>query len=282
MTAEHMGMSGYMVWSDVRGNQVTATEIWESDWTKEIDSPLVAESTYTLRDGKIAEWMWTVSPESSWRVMNTPSSLEANRQLMTSIYEEIWNQGNLDLIDERYADDYVRHQAGYPTELAGSEGLKQFIQALRAGFPDFHCTIEEMLAAGDKVVDPLMCARARKPANGTASRPLATRSHLPPPSSIRSRMARSWRIWADYDSLGWMLQLGFELAPAQPPATSGYLPPEILVTGAYIHSPNGIKAGPDGNLYVASINERAILVIDPETGEILKRLGARGRRGWTG
>jgi sugar lactone lactonase YvrE len=40
-----------------------------------------------------------------------------------------------------------------------------------------------------------------------------------------------------------------------------------------IHSPNGIKAGPDGNLYIASSVEQAILVMNPETGEIIKRLG---------
>ncbi len=267
------GMSGYMVWSDVRGNQVTATEIWESDWTKEIDSPLVTESTYTLRDGKIAEWIWTVSPESSWRLMNIPSSLEANRQLMTSIYEEIWNQGNLDLIDERYADDYVRHQAGYPSELAGSEGLKQFVQALRVGFPDFHCTIEEMLAAGDKVVIRDECQGTQTgewngiPATGNPIRFTSTIIHQIADGKVVED-------WADYDSLGWMLQLGFELTSAHQTATSSYLLPEILVTGAQIRSPNGIKAGPDGNLYVASVNERAILVIDPETGEIVKRLGS--------
>ncbi len=59
--------------------------------------------------------------------------------------------------------------------------------------------------------------------------------------------------------------------PAQ--AASQYQPPAVLVHGAQISSPNGIKAGPDGNLYVASVGEQAILVINPETGEIIKRLG---------
>ncbi len=59
-------------------------------------------------------------------------------------------------------------------------------------------------------------------------------------------------------------------SPAQ---AAAYQPPKVLVHGAQIHSPNGIKAGPDGNLYVASVNEQAILVIDPDTGEIVKRLG---------
>ncbi|MFN8495827.1 MAG: hypothetical protein U0350_50005 [Caldilineaceae bacterium] len=53
-----------------------------------------------------------------------------------------------------------------------------------------------------------------------------------------------------------------------------YQPPTILAHGGQIHSPNGLKPGPDGNLYVASVNEQAILVINPETGQIIKRLGA--------
>jgi sugar lactone lactonase YvrE len=54
---------------------------------------------------------------------------------------------------------------------------------------------------------------------------------------------------------------------------TAYQAPEVLVHGAQIHSPNGIKSGPDGNLYVASVTEQAILVIDPDTGKIVKRLG---------
>jgi sugar lactone lactonase YvrE len=56
-------------------------------------------------------------------------------------------------------------------------------------------------------------------------------------------------------------------------AAPRYQPPAVLVHGAQIRSPNGIKAGPDGNLYVASVNEQAILVINPDTGAIIKRLG---------
>ncbi|MFN8467379.1 MAG: hypothetical protein U0X20_17610 [Caldilineaceae bacterium] len=57
------------------------------------------------------------------------------------------------------------------------------------------------------------------------------------------------------------------------PAQAAYQLPVVLAHGAQIHSPNGIKAGPDGNLYVASVTEQAIVVIDPATGEIVKRLG---------
>jgi sugar lactone lactonase YvrE len=60
---------------------------------------------------------------------------------------------------------------------------------------------------------------------------------------------------------------------AGPAQAAAYQPPEVLVHGAQIHSPNGIKAGADGNLYVASVGEQAILVMNPDTGEIVRRLG---------
>ena len=206
------GFSGYIVFSDVQGNRVTATELWESDWTREIDAPLVTKSTYTLRDGKIAEWVWTVSPESSRRVMNTPSALAANQDLMASINEEIWNQGNLDLIDERYAADYVRHEAGYPAELAGAAGLKQFIQNLRTGFPDWNCTIEDTMAAGDKVMVRYLCSGTHTGEwNGLppTGKPIQFQSMI----VHRIAVGKVVEDWSEYDSLGWMQQLGFELAP---------------------------------------------------------------------
>lgn len=58
--------------------------------------------------------------------------------------------------------------------------------------------------------------------------------------------------------------------------TSSYaqeIPNRILARGSPIHGANGIMFGPDGDLYIASILGREIVVMDPETGEILDRLG---------
>ncbi len=55
------------------------------------------------------------------------------------------------------------------------------------------------------------------------------------------------------------------------PAQSGAL--EVLVPGTPIQDAWGLEIGPDGNLYVASYLGREIVVLNPETGEILKRLG---------
>ena len=48
--------------------------------------------------------------------------------------------------------------------------------------------------------------------------------------------------------------------------------PEILVTGAAISGANGLQFGPDGLLYVASVIGSELVVLNPETGEVLSRL----------
>jgi glucose/arabinose dehydrogenase len=47
----------------------------------------------------------------------------------------------------------------------------------------------------------------------------------------------------------------------------------VWVQGSPIHGTNGLNFGPDGNLYVASVWGLEIVVMDPDTGEIVDRLG---------
>jgi sugar lactone lactonase YvrE len=48
---------------------------------------------------------------------------------------------------------------------------------------------------------------------------------------------------------------------------------QVLATGAQVCGANGIHFGPDGKLYIASVLTPTIAVMDPESGEIEKRLG---------
>jgi steroid delta-isomerase-like uncharacterized protein len=65
-------------------------------------------------------------------------------------YDEIWNQGRLDVCDELIAPDYVNHSAPLPDLPEGPEGLKQTVAAVRHAFPDVHYTIEDMVLGEDK------------------------------------------------------------------------------------------------------------------------------------
>ena len=79
------------------------------------------------------------------------STEEENKAIFRRYLEEVWNQGRLELADEIF-DRYISHQADGLTLQRGPEDLKRFVGELRSAFPDFHISINEQLAEGDKVV----------------------------------------------------------------------------------------------------------------------------------
>ena len=73
-------------------------------------------------------------------------SLEKNKAIVRKILEA-FNKRNLTLLDELVSPDYVDHYH----QAHGLEDTKRFLTMLIKGFPDFHMTIEDMMAEGDKV-----------------------------------------------------------------------------------------------------------------------------------
>ena len=72
-----------------------------------------------------------------------------NKALVVRFVEEFWSTGNLAAADELMAPDVVIHQP----EVGGIAGLKAFNTAIRAAFPDWHSTPEELIAEGDRVAE---------------------------------------------------------------------------------------------------------------------------------
>lgn len=61
---------------------------------------------------------------------------------MQRFYKEIFEGGNLALIDELVADDFVDHEEPLPGQPPGKEGVVFFVKALRAAFPDIKAKLE--------------------------------------------------------------------------------------------------------------------------------------------
>ena len=59
-----------------------------------------------------------------------------NKVLVRRIYEEMWNQGDLAVAREIFAEP---------------EGVRRFVEEFRAAFPDLRHTLEELIAEGDRV-----------------------------------------------------------------------------------------------------------------------------------
>ncbi|MCI0694953.1 ester cyclase [candidate division KSB1 bacterium] len=75
---------------------------------------------------------------------------ENNTATMKRFYEEVVNKGNLKLIDELVAAEFVEHEE-LPGLKPGREGLKEFFSMFRAAFPDLHFQVNDLIAKGDKV-----------------------------------------------------------------------------------------------------------------------------------
>ena len=75
---------------------------------------------------------------------------DQNKTIVRRAFEEPW-KGNLDVVDELVASDYVGHDPASLEPLHGPEGVKEFISAYTAAFPDARITVEEQLAEGDRV-----------------------------------------------------------------------------------------------------------------------------------
>ena len=140
-------------------------------------------------------------------------SAEENKALVSRWIEEGWNQGNVAIIDELAAPDFVDHHVppGLPPN---AEGHKAWLQLARAGFPDLQLTIEDMIADGDKVV-------ARMMVTGTQTGEFMG---LPPSGKLVSVTAigisriadgKSVEYWENFDALGVMQQIGAIPSPGQ-------------------------------------------------------------------
>ena len=120
---------------------------------------------------------------------------------------EVFNTGDMSVVDETVADGAVSHDPAQPEELSGPEGQKQLTQMYRTAYPDLQVTVEEQFSDGD-----LVCTRWK--AEGTNDGELAG---MPPTGKSISitgisidkvqdgKVVEAWNHW---DNAGMMQQLG--------------------------------------------------------------------------
>jgi predicted ester cyclase len=77
--------------------------------------------------------------------------LAANKAVVRSFFEQVFNQGRLDLIEELFAPDYTG--AGFAGHgPSGPASVRRAVMAYRWAFPDIHFTVNTLTAEGDDVV----------------------------------------------------------------------------------------------------------------------------------
>jgi steroid delta-isomerase-like uncharacterized protein len=76
----------------------------------------------------------------------------SNEQLIQRWFQEVWNEGRLETIDELMAPDGVAHDVtGCGMDLRGPEEFKAATRAMRSAFQDIRIDVLETVSSGDKV-----------------------------------------------------------------------------------------------------------------------------------
>jgi len=135
---------------------------------------------------------------------------ETNKALVVRFVDEFWSKGNLAAADELMAPDADIQQP----QVGGAAGLKAFNTTIRAAFPDWYSTAEELIAEGDRVAER-WTGRGTHQGEFQGIPPTGKQVAVPGVVFYRIRDGRITEFRGSFDMLTMLQQLG--VAPGVAP-----------------------------------------------------------------
>lgn len=135
------------------------------------------------------------------------SAVEPNAEIVRRIPTEIFDGGNLGLVHEMFAEDFVGRVPPVPGELHGPDGFEGLVRSFRTGFPDLDHPEIHLVGEGDTVV-------ARLTGTGThrgeflGIEPTGERMETTAMEMYRLDDGMITEAWLNVDTLGLLQQLG--------------------------------------------------------------------------
>ena len=122
----------------------------------------------------------------------------SNEQLIQRWFQEVWNEGRLETIDELMAPDGVAHDVtGCGMDLRGPEEFKSATRAMRSAFQDIRIDVLETVSSGDKVALRANVSLTHtgplgelKPTGVRVSTPLMCMVHF-----RNGKLTEGWNFW---------------------------------------------------------------------------------------
>jgi steroid delta-isomerase-like uncharacterized protein len=142
------------------------------------------------------------------------SALESKAIVRQGMEALFTRDGDLDFLEETYAQDYVGHAPPVP-DIVGLQATKGFALGYRQAFPDLKTTTEDMIAEGEKVVIRWTTSGTHVGETEAFGPPTGKRMEITGITIRRFKEGRIVEGWTIADSLGQMQQLGMVPAPDQ-------------------------------------------------------------------
>jgi steroid delta-isomerase-like uncharacterized protein len=138
---------------------------------------------------------------------------EQNKKLVEGLLEEL-NKGNVEIWKELCVPEFAYYSpSGIPEPMSLDETIECFQMAFK-GFPDINWKTQDLIAKGDKVIVRLTQTGTHEgefrgiPATGNKTKTNVI-------SIFQIKDGKCIKIREEYDGLGFMQQLGFELKPKE-------------------------------------------------------------------
>lgn len=127
--------------------------------------------------------------------------------------EEVWNKRNLAVIEELASPEFTLHHPAYHLPLKGLSAERQYVMEVQSAFPDFHATLDDIVADGQMVA---IRWKAGGTQQGTFRGIEATGkyAHWEGMTFIRFKDGKMFEAWWMPDRLGQLQQLGAAPNPA--------------------------------------------------------------------
>lgn len=85
--------------------------------------------------------------------MSIDTAIQRRKERASILFEEIITNNRLELADEVFAPDFYWPQFG----LRGPDGVRDWVRAFRAAFPDIDDRVQEQVAEGNVVITRVRC-----------------------------------------------------------------------------------------------------------------------------
>ncbi len=134
---------------------------------------------------------------------------EDNKAFIRRWFEEVWNKGREEAIDEMFAEDGVAYGlSGDDNEpLRGPAGFKPFFRQFRAAFPDIEVVVEDTVCEGDKVA-ARCTVRAKHHGDTLGFAATHRQMEITGTGIARVRDGKMVEVWNNFDFISMYRQLG--------------------------------------------------------------------------
>lgn len=132
-----------------------------------------------------------------------------NNALIRRWFEEVWNKGREEVIDELFAEDGIAHGLADESgeDMRGPTDYKPFFRKFRTAFPDIEVVVEDTITEGDRVA-ARCTVRGKHQSDSLGFAATQQPMEITGITIVRVRDGKIVEAWNNFDFMSMFRQLG--------------------------------------------------------------------------